>query len=225
MHRQIAADAVAGAVVEIEAGRPQRRRAQAVELRAGRALRETRAVAIAMWPLSTRVKRSRISAVGSPTVTVRVMSVVPSAILGAGVDQEELAGCDVPVGLRGDAVMDDGAVGAGARDGRERHVLEHAGLAAEVSSALTASISVSLPRGASRSNQARKRATAAPSRRWAARAPAISVAFFTAFMLAIGSAPSCTVPPASGSSAQGFGAGRLIEAHGLVGAPERGEGG
>ena len=44
----------------------------------------------------------------------------------------------------------------------------------KVSSAATASISVSLPSGASRSSQARKRATAAPSRRCAARAPAIS---------------------------------------------------
>ena len=34
--------------------------------------------AIAIWPLSTRVKRSRISSPGAPTATVRVMSVVPS---------------------------------------------------------------------------------------------------------------------------------------------------
>ena len=34
---------------------------------------------MAMWPLSTRVKRSFISGVGSPTMTVRVMSVVPSS--------------------------------------------------------------------------------------------------------------------------------------------------
>jgi hypothetical protein len=31
-----------------------------------------------MWPFSTRVKRSFISGVGVPTITVRVMSVVPS---------------------------------------------------------------------------------------------------------------------------------------------------
>ena len=37
-----------------------------------------RARAIAMWPFSTRVKRSRISPVGSPIAMVRVMSVVPS---------------------------------------------------------------------------------------------------------------------------------------------------
>ena len=34
---------------------------------------------MATWPFSTRVKRSRISAVGSPTATVRVTSVVPSS--------------------------------------------------------------------------------------------------------------------------------------------------
>jgi len=34
---------------------------------------------MAMWPRSTRVKRSRISAVGSPMAMVRVTSVVPSS--------------------------------------------------------------------------------------------------------------------------------------------------
>src|SRR5436853_446335 len=65
----------------------------------------------------------------------------------------------------------------------------------KLSSAATASISVSFPRAASRSNQARKRVTAAPSRTWAARAPAISTSFFTAFMSAIGSAPRVNLPP------------------------------
>ena len=66
----------------------------------------------------------------------------------------------------------------------------------KLSSAATASISVSFPRGASRSSQARNRTTAAPSRTCAARAPAISVAFFTAFIRAIGSGPRATLPPA-----------------------------
>ena len=35
--------------------------------------------ASAMWPFSTRVKRSRISSVGSPIAMVRVTSVVPSS--------------------------------------------------------------------------------------------------------------------------------------------------
>ena len=67
----------------------------------------------------------------------------------------------------------------------------------KVSSAATASISVRRPRGASRSNQARKRATAAPSRCCAACAPAISAKFFTAFMATIGSAPRTILPPAA----------------------------
>ena len=37
-----------------------------------------RAVASAIWPFSTRVKRSFISAVAVPTMMVRVTSVVPS---------------------------------------------------------------------------------------------------------------------------------------------------
>ena len=37
-----------------------------------------RAVAMAIWPFNTSVKRVRISSVGSPIATVRVMSVVPS---------------------------------------------------------------------------------------------------------------------------------------------------
>ena len=35
--------------------------------------------AMAIWPFSTRVKRSRIKLVGRPTARVRVMSVVPSS--------------------------------------------------------------------------------------------------------------------------------------------------
>ena len=67
----------------------------------------------------------------------------------------------------------------------------------KLSSASTAPISVSWPFGASRSNQARKRVTAAPSRTCAARAPSISTGFLTAFIIAIGSSPRVTLPPAS----------------------------
>ncbi len=67
----------------------------------------------------------------------------------------------------------------------------------KLSSAATASISLSFPLGASRSNQQRKFATAAPSRACADRVPAISVAFFCAFISVIGSAPRASVPPAS----------------------------
>ena len=72
--------------------------------------------------------------------------------------------------------------------GNERSL--NAGLARRnVSSALTASISVKRPRGASLANQARKFAIAAPSRSCAAREPASSAGFFFAFISVIGSAP------------------------------------
>ena len=72
-----------------------------------------------------------------------------------------------------------------------------AGLARrKVSSALTASISVRRPRGASTANQARKFVIAAPSRSCAAREPASSAGFFFAFMSVIGSAPMSALPPA-----------------------------
>ena len=68
---------MAGAVVEIEACLPQNCRARvsscAPVVPSGKIAR-----AIAMWPRSTRVKRSRISSVGVPIAIVRVTSVVPS---------------------------------------------------------------------------------------------------------------------------------------------------
>ena len=78
MNREIRPDAVPRAVVEIEPRSPQRGARQGVDLRAARSDGKT-ARAIAMWPLSTRVNRSRMSALGCPTAIVRVMSVVPSS--------------------------------------------------------------------------------------------------------------------------------------------------
>ena len=87
----------------------------------------------------------------------------------------------------------------------------------KLSSASTASISVSLPCGASRSNQARKRVIAAPSRLCAARAPAISAWFFIAFISAIGSEPRAGLPPPSRHNAgERVGRARLVEPHGLA---------
>ena len=77
MHRQEGADAVAGTMGKVAAGLPQRTAGKTVQLRAARPLGKV-AVAMAIWPCSTRVKRSIISAVGCPIGTVRVMSVVPS---------------------------------------------------------------------------------------------------------------------------------------------------
>ena len=96
--REIAADAVAGAVVVIEAGLPQRPAREAVELRAARALREHARVAMAMWPFSTRVKRSRISRgrLADRDGAGDVGGAVD--VLGAGIDQVELAGLELAVG-------------------------------------------------------------------------------------------------------------------------------
>ena len=66
----------------------------------------------------------------------------------------------------------------------------------KVSSASTVSISVSTPFGASRSIQARNRASATASRRCAVRVPSISVRFFTAFSKLTGSLPRSGFPPA-----------------------------
>src|SRR5262245_52120617 len=52
-------------------------------------------------------------------------------ILRAGIDQDQLARLDRPIGLAGDAIVHDGAVRPGARDGWEGHILERAALAPE----------------------------------------------------------------------------------------------
>ena len=71
--------------------------------------------------------------------------------------------------------------GPAAGDGVEADLAQRLRLAAESSrAAATAAISSSRPCGASRSSQARKRTTAAPSRLWAARAPLISAVFLRA---------------------------------------------
>ncbi len=78
MHAEIAADPVPRAMVEIETALPERLAREGIELRTADALREDAASEMAIMPLSTRVKRSVISALGLPTAMVRVMSVVPS---------------------------------------------------------------------------------------------------------------------------------------------------
>ena len=62
---------------------------------------------------------------------VRVMSVVPSSYWPPEIDKKQFARGDAPVAVARDAVMHNGAVRAGAGDGRERDVLEQAGVAAE----------------------------------------------------------------------------------------------
>ena len=75
-------------------------------------------VAMAIWPFSTSVKRSRISGVGLPIATVRVMSVVPSRYWppkSTGTARP----AQLAVGGARHAVVHDGAIRAGAGDGVE----------------------------------------------------------------------------------------------------------
>ena len=130
MHRQVAADAMAGAVIEIDAGLPQELPRQGVELRTGGAVGKYRArdrdmAAQHAGEAVAHFRRRLADRDGAGDVGGAVL------ILRAGIDQQEIAGRDPPVGLAGDAVMHDGAVWSGAGDGRERDVLQRAGLAAK----------------------------------------------------------------------------------------------
>ena len=87
--------------------------------------------------------------------------------------------------------MHDRAVRPGAGDGRERDVLQRAGVAAEALQRLDGVDFGELCRSAPRGRARRGSAPApAPSRACAVRVPSISVAFFTAFSSAIGSRPA-----------------------------------
>ena len=130
MHREIAADAVSGAVLEIEAGLPEILPRETVELRAGGAVGKHRAgnrdvpakhAGETVAHFRRRLAdRNRAGHVGGAVF-----------ILGAGIDQQQIAGRNAPVALAGDAVVHDGAVRAGAGDGRERNILQRAGLPPE----------------------------------------------------------------------------------------------
>src|SRR6516225_11694174 len=130
MHREIAADAVTGAVLEIDAGLPQKLARQRVELRARGAIRENGAgdrnmpaqhagEAVAQFA-GGFADRDGAGDVGGTVL-----------ILRAGIDEQEVARHDSPVALAGDAVVYDRSVRPGAGDGRKRHVLERAGVPAE----------------------------------------------------------------------------------------------
>ncbi len=158
---EIAADAVAGAVVVVEPACPEMLARQRVELRAGGAAGKHRACDGDMAAAARGCSGRSSPRVGPPIAIVRVTSVVPSSILRAAIDQHQLAVRDAPVGLAGDAVMHDGAVRPGAGNGRERYVPQRAGVAAKRFQRLRPRRSrSSLPLAASPSNQARKRANA-----------------------------------------------------------------
>ena len=97
-------------------------------------------------------------------------------ILRAGIDQEHFVRMDGAVCGARHPVMHDGAVAARARNGVEATGRStHRWRGGNLPAVSAASISVSSPPGASRVNQARNRASAAPSRMWALRVPSISI--------------------------------------------------
>ena len=77
-----------------------------------------------MWPFRTSVKRSCISRVGLPMATVRVMSVVPSRYWPPESTRNSSPGLSLRLVACRDAIVDDGAVGAGAGDGVEADLLQ-----------------------------------------------------------------------------------------------------
>ena len=163
--------------------RPARARARATASmsRPARPARQAQPATSRSWPFSTRVKgriavgRHRADGDGAGDVGGAV------GVLRAAVDEQELARRDLAVRGLGDPVVHDGAVRAGAGDGVEGDVAQRAGGGAERLELASPRRSRSArPRARSASSQARNSATAAPSRRCAARVPAISAAVLAA---------------------------------------------
>src|SRR5262249_58788778 len=117
-HGKIAADAVAGAVVEVEALRPQELPCERVELRAGRALGEDRARNRDMTLEHTGEAVAHFGGRladrdGSGNVGCAVL------VLGAGVDEKQLTRRYDAIAPARDTVMHDRAVGTRAGDRRK----------------------------------------------------------------------------------------------------------
>ncbi len=130
MHREVAADPVAGAVIVVEPGLPQRPPREPVELRTGRAFRKTRgrqrdmALQYAGEVLAHlggwRADRDGAGDVGGAVEVLR-----------PGIEKIERPGLQELFGLGAGAVMHDRAVRAGAGDRREAEVTEVFALLAE----------------------------------------------------------------------------------------------
>src|SRR5437867_9994473 len=130
MHREIAAHAMAGAVLEVEPGLPQTRTCERIKLGAGGAFGEHRARDRDMalehaGEALAHLRRRLADRDGAGDVGGAVL------VLRAGIDQEQLARLDRPIGLAGDAVVHDGAVRAGARNSWKGNILERTTLAPE----------------------------------------------------------------------------------------------
>ena len=221
VHREIGADAMAGAMVEVEARLPQCWRASTSSCGpscpSGKRITER-----PIMPFSTRVKRSFISARGRAD-DHRAGDVGGAVeVLPAGIDQEDLVAPQLAVRILGGMVVRDRRMRAGGGDGLEGEVLQLARLGAE---GLELRRSVDLGEAALRrfrSSQWRKRLTATPSRRCAARAPSCSAAFLRALGSDTGSVPLTTVALAlTSSSRMRSGVHARIDQHAGLGLAQR----
>src|SRR5262249_2513026 len=130
VHREITADAMAGAVVEVEALRPQELAREGIELRAGRPFGKDGAGDRNMAPEHAgeavpHLRGGLADRDGAGDIRGAIL------VLGAGVNEKEFARCDEAIAFGRDTVMDDCPVRPGAGDGRERYVLEQPGVAAK----------------------------------------------------------------------------------------------
>ena len=198
VHAEIAAHPVAGAVVIVQPRHPQRLARQPVQGRAGGAGGKADAGEARYGPSAPGVKRSRIFR--TRLADGHGAGDVGGAVPGTGAPEStsrSWPGSTRRLVLVGGTVVDDGAVGAGAGDGVEAEVLQGAGRLAE---GLQPRDHLHLVGraglGVGGTAQCRNRATAAPSRMWARRAPSTSTAFLQARGRAQGSAPRTTVAPA-----------------------------
>ena len=192
--REIRPDAVARAMIEVEARSPKRGARQRVDLGAVRSGREdgARDRDMAFEHAGEAVAHER----ARPPDGDRARDVGRAVlVLRAAVDEKDAAP-DFPVGRFADPIVGDRRIRPSAGNGREREVLERR---ARSPKRLQSLDGVDFRQAAPRrlaANQARKLAIAAPSRSCAARAPASSAGFFFAFMSVIGSAPMSALPPA-----------------------------
>src|SRR5262249_58564833 len=116
VHGEIAADAMAGAVVEIDPRLPQIAAREGIELGAGRGVGKygarERNVALEHEREARAHLRSRLTD-GNGAGNVRGAIL----ILAAGIDEEQLAGHDRAIGARRHTIMHDGPVGPRACNG------------------------------------------------------------------------------------------------------------
>src|SRR5262249_35273763 len=118
MARQVAADPMSGAGVEIESRSPQRRARKAVELGAGRSVGKNRRCNRDMALENTGETRTHLG--GWVSDDYRAGGVRRGIfVFRARIDEKNVTGINAAVGVVGDPVMHDRAMRSRAGDGRK----------------------------------------------------------------------------------------------------------